>query len=72
MLRQFAGGARNGVRREAREEAGIGYRFRLEVEQIDALDAAHAAAAAPGQRAALFLQLDERLLHDREMDFGVR
>jgi len=45
-------------------------RFGLQVEHLDAVDAAHAAAAAPRQRAAAVLQAHEVFLGDGQRHFG--
>ncbi len=72
MFGQFAGRACDRIRREPLQKAGVGHSLRLQIEQIDAFDSADAAAGPPGQRAALLLQRDERLLYHLELDFGVR
>ena len=72
MLRQLARGARDRIRREPLQKAGVRHAFRFQIQQIDAFDAADAAAGAPGECAALFLQRDKSLLHDLQLHFGVR
>jgi len=70
VLTQFSGRARDRrlqrglVVQRRRIDTG-----RLQVQQLQALDAAHPATTAPSHRAALLLELDEFLAGDGDLDF---
>ncbi len=72
MSGQLTRGASDRVRCEPLQKAGVRHPLRFQIEQIDTFDSAHAAACAPRERTALFLQRDERLLHHLQLHFGVR